>query len=114
MPTEGGKYKMIEKLAFKEALERENDEKTIAEINAAKEAIATSPQRPEPRRAYKLLAATDTTGGAEPLQLTVKVRRVQMVNGYIVSYTVREYERAVYLEKLHLPWNYRLVPKFQP
>jgi hypothetical protein len=97
----------------REALRRQKDEHTIEEIIAAKEAIAASPHRPEPRKAYKLLPPKDTTGGPEPLQLVVTVRRLQIVsNGFIVSYTVREYERLVYLEDLDLPLKYR-IPKFQ-
>jgi len=113
MPADGGKYRAIEKSAYAERLGRE-DEHTIEEINAAIEAITASPYRPEPKNAYKLLPPKDTTGGAEPLHLAVTVRRLQIVtNGFIVSYTVREFERLVCLEDLDLPFRYR-IPGFQP
>lgn len=114
MPAEGGKYQTFEKLAYTEALAREQDERTIEEINAAREAIAAAPHRPEPKKAYKLLPTIDATEGPEPLQLAVALRRLQIVsNGYIVSYTIWEYGRLVYLENLHLPRMYR-IGKFQP
>ncbi len=114
MPAEGGKYQTFEKSAYSEALGREQDEHTIEEISAAREAIAAAPHRPEPKKAYKLLPPIDATEGPEPLQLAVTLRRLQIVsNGYIVSYTVWEYGRLVYLERLHLPRMYR-IGKFQP
>src|SRR5450759_1781147 len=68
MPAEGGKYQTFEKSAYSEALGREQDEHTIEEISAAREAIAAAPHRPEPKKAYKLLPPIDATEGPEPLQ----------------------------------------------
>src|SRR5215475_12425822 len=106
-------YKTISKRRYAEALARVEDSQTVAEIEAAVEAIAHSPHEPEPKAAYRMLPSPEGEE-AEPLQLMVTVRRLQIVkSGFIVSYTIRESSQLVYLEDLDLPFKYRL-PKFQP
>ncbi len=112
MPADGSVYKTIPQSRYAEALARVEDPQLLAEIKAAEEAIGAHPHHPEPAAAYKLLPVA--SGDAEPLQLLVIVRQVQILkNGFIVSYTIRESGQLVYLEDLDLPFKYRL-PKFQP
>jgi hypothetical protein len=111
--ADGSVYKTIPQRRYGEALERVEDPQTIAEIEAAVEAIARSPHEPEPKATYRMLPSPECEE-AEPLQLMVTVRRLQIVkSGFIVSYTIRESGQLIYLEDLDLPFKYRL-PKFQP
>jgi hypothetical protein len=113
VPAEGGMYKTIPQPRYSEELARLEDPAVVDEIKAAEEAIARSPYQPEPKAAYKLLSLSEA-GDAEPLQLMVTVLRMQILkNGFVVSYTIREYGQLVYLEDLDLPFTYKL-PKFQP
>jgi hypothetical protein len=114
VPADGGIYKTIPQARYTEAFARLEDPQMVAEIRAAEEAIGRAPHHPEPKTAYKLLAQPEVSGEPEPLHLMVTVCRLQILkNGFIVSYTIREYGQLVYLEDLDLPFKYRL-PKFQP
>ena len=114
MPADGSIYKTIRQPRYAEELARLEDPAVADEIKAAEEAIGRSPYQPEPKTAYKLLSSTGGSDEPEPLQLMVTVLRLQMVkNGFVVSYTIREYGQLVYLEDLDLPFKYKL-PKFQP
>lgn len=113
MPADGSMYKTIPQPRYAEALARLEDEQALEEIKAAGAAIARAPHEPEPKAAYRILP-TPEVDEAEPLQLMVRVRRLQIVkSGFILSYTIRESGQLVYLEDLDLPFKYRL-PKFQP
>ena len=114
MPADGSIYKTIPQPRYAEELGRLEDPTVADEIKAAEEAIARTPYQPEPKAAYKLLAAPEASDEPEPLQLMVAVLRMQILkNGFVVSYTIREHGQLVYLEDLDLPFKYRL-PKFQP
>jgi hypothetical protein len=114
VPTNGSVYKLIPQPRYADALARVEDPQVSADIKAAEAAIAAHPHHPEPGTAYKLLPQPEAGVDAEPLHLLVIVRQVQILkNGFIVSYTIRESGRLVYLEDLDLPFKYRL-PKFQP
>jgi hypothetical protein len=114
VPADGSVYKTIPQPRYAEALARVEDPQVLAEIKAAEEAIGTHPHHPEPASAYKLLPPPGVSGEAEPLQLLVILRQVQILkDGFVVSYTIRESGQLVYLEDLDLPFKYRL-PKFQP
>lgn len=113
MPADGSVYKTILQPRYADALARLEDAEVVEEIKAAEAAIARSPHEPEPKAAYRMLPSPEVEE-AEPLQLMVTVRRMQIVkNGFVVSYTIREYGQLVYLEDLDLPFKYKL-PKFQP
>jgi len=113
VPADGSMYKTIPQPRYAEAMARLVDAEEAAEIEAAVEAIAHSPYEPEPKAAYRMLPPPEVDE-AEPLQLMVTVRRLQIVkSGFVVSYTIRESGQLVYLEDLDLPFKYRL-PKFQP
>jgi hypothetical protein len=106
-------YKTILQPRYTEALVRVDDAQVVEEIKAAEAAIGRSPYEPEPKTAYRILPSPEADE-AEPLQLMVTVRRLQLLkSGFIVSYTIRESGQLVYLEDLDLPFKYRL-PKFQP
>jgi hypothetical protein len=114
VPADGSIYKTIRQPRYAEELARLEDSQGADEIKAAEEAIARAPYEPEPKAAYKLLAPSEASDEPEPLQLMVTVRRLQVLkNGFVVSYTIREYGQLVYLEDLDLPFKYKL-PKFQP
>ena len=114
MPADGGLYKTILQPRYADAVARLEDAEVLEEIRAAEAAIARSPYQPEPKAAYKLLSPAETSGDPEPLQLMVTVLRLQILkNGFVVSYTIREYGQLAYLEDLDLPFKYKL-PKFQP
>jgi hypothetical protein len=113
MPADGKRYRTIEMPTYATSLEKQKDAKVIRQINAAREAIETSPYRPDPGEGYKLLPPKDTTGGSKPIQLLVQVLRLQIPKGFILSYTVQEWQRVVYLEDLDLPFLYRII-EFQP
>lgn len=113
MPADGSMYKTIPQPRYVDELARLEDAEAIEEIKAAVEAVARSPHEPEPKTAYQLLPSPEVNE-AEPLQLMVTVRRLQILkSGFIVSYTIRESGQLVYLEDLDLPFKYKL-PKFQP
>ena len=113
MPADGSMYKTMPQRRYTEALARVDDAQVVEEIKGAEAAIGRSPYEPEPRTAYRSLLSPEGNE-AEPLQLMVTVRRLQIVkSGFIVSYTIRESGQLVYLEDLDLPFKYRL-PKFQP
>jgi hypothetical protein len=106
-------YKTIPQPRYVEALARVEDAQVVEEIKAAEGAIARSPYEAEPTTAYRMLPSPQVDE-AEPLRLMVTVQRLQILkSGFIVSYTIRESGRLVYLEDLDLPFKYRL-PKFQP
>ena len=114
MPADGSIYKTIPQPRYAEELARLEESAVTDEIKAAEEAIARSPYQPEPKTAYRLLSPPEGSDEPEPLQLMVTVLRLQILkNGFVVSYTIREYGQLVYLEDLDLPFKYRL-PKFQP
>jgi len=114
VPADGSMYKTIPQPRYAEELARLEDSSFAEEIQAAEEAIARSPYQPEPKAAYKLLSPPEASDEPEPLQLMVTVLRLQILkNGFVVSYTIREYGQLVYLEDLDLPFKYKL-PKFQP
>src|SRR5947209_16767202 len=82
-------------------------------INIAIDAIATAPLRPQPAKLYKFLDVKEKPGLIE-MSLATRPRRLQILkNGFIVSYTIREYEHVVVMEDLSRHWSYKL-PSFQP
>ena len=114
MPADGSIYKSIPQPRYAEELARLEDSAVVDDIKAAEEAIARAPYQPEPKTSYKLLSPPESSDEPEPLQLMVTVLRLQILkNGFVVSYTIREYDQLVYLEDLDLPFKYKL-PKFQP
>jgi len=114
VPADGSIYKTISQPRYAEELARLEDPAITDEIKAAEEAIARAPYQPEPKAAYKLLSPPEGSDEPEPIQLMVTVLRLQILkNGFVVSYTIREYGQLVYLEDLDLPFKYKL-PKFQP
>jgi len=114
VPADGSIYEKIPQPRYSEELARLEDPAVTAEIKAAEEAIARAPYQPEPKAAYKLLLPPEASDEPEPLRLMVTVLRLQILkNGFVVSYTIREYGQLVYLEDLDLPFKYKL-PKFQP
>lgn len=113
MSADGSIYKTHPQPRYIDALARLADEQVVEEIKAVEAAIGRSPYEPEPKTSYRILPSPEVDE-AEPLQLMVTLRRLQIVkSGFIVNYTIRESSQLVYLEDLDLPFKYRL-PKFQP
>ena len=82
-------------------------------INIAIRAIASAPLRPQPAKLCKFLDVKEKPGLIE-MNLATRPRRLQILkNGFIVSYTIREYEHVVVMEDLNRHWSYKL-PSFQP
>jgi hypothetical protein len=112
MPADEEPYKTVEMSPYSEEFAKQNDKQIIEQIEAARKEIAAHPYSPEGD--CELLPSRDTTRGPKPLRLDVTVWRLRIkTNGLEVSYTVREYERVVCLEKLYRPLKYRIKP-WQP
>ena len=99
---------------YAEELARLEDRRSWTTSRQPKKRSRARRYQPEPKTAYKLLSPPESSDEPEPLQLMVTVLRLQILkNGFVVSYTIREYGQLVYLEDLDLPFKYKL-PKFQP